>query len=654
MSLLPLSTYPSLSKDDLILLRKNHFEKWEEFFSNQSSTLPEVRDVIFQSWNRCKEYEELNPMIQGSIKNVTDEKLKELRTENELFHLAKPILKQAEQDLSYSNHVLLFSNHDGIILDSFGNNFVSTKLGNSVNANIGSNWSERWAGTNGIGASLYLQQPVQIFSSEHFSFSCHDWVCSSAPILNPLTHELLGAINLSTTSDTFHPLSMMKTIQIANQIERTLFHHYYQAQVMMHDQYIEWINKWKKQTVFLCSTKGAIIKTNSRDSLDELQSFLYTTVNKKEFVDNKEWEIETTLCGRNFHFLFKKLYWNNRFIGFITVLDRKEKQNVFTKSHNHHAKYSIQSLIGQSIAIKEIKRIVQITASSDSNIMITGESGTGKELVANAIHEASNRANHPFIAINCAAIPKELLPSELFGYVAGAFTGANPKGSVGKFELANRGTLFLDELGDMPLEAQVHLLRVIQEQEVIRIGNHTRIPIDVRVIAATNKNLEEEMLNGNFRKDLFYRLNVINLELPPLRHRLEDLPLLVEHFVQKLTSRKLQGSYHVTSETMEYLQRYSWPGNIRELENVIEYAVNFSTNGIIIPENLPKHVTKQTSYIVDTKRANPVNQAELEWITSTLKKHQMNVSKAARELNLSRSTLYRKLKKMGHDIKTLK
>ncbi|MGG7621947.1 sigma-54-dependent Fis family transcriptional regulator [Bacillus coreaensis] len=654
MSLLPLSTYPSLSKDDLILLRKNHFEKWEEFFSNQSSTLPEVRDVIFQSWNRCKEYEELNPMIQGSIKNVTDEKLKELRTENELFHLAKPILKQAEQDLSYSNHVILFSNHDGIILDSFGNNFVSTKLGNSVNANIGSNWSERWAGTNGIGASLYLQQPVQIFSSEHFSFSCHDWVCSSAPILNPLTHELLGAINLSTTSDTFHPLSMMKTIQIANQIERTLFHHYYQAQVMMHDQYIEWINKWKKQTVFLCNTKGAIIKTNSRDSLDELQSFLYTTVNKKEFVDNKEGEIETTLCGRNFHFLFKKIYWNNRFIGFITVLDRKEKQNVFTKSHNHHAKYSIQSLIGQSIAIKEIKRIVQISASSDSNIMITGESGTGKELVANAIHEASNRANHPFIAINCAAIPKELLPSELFGYVAGAFTGANPKGSVGKFELANRGTLFLDELGDMPLEAQVHLLRVIQEQEVIRIGNHTRIPIDVRVIAATNKNLEEEMLNGNFRKDLFYRLNVINLELPPLRHRLEDLPLLVEHFVQKLTSRKLQGSYHVTSETMEYLQRYSWPGNIRELENVIEYAVNFSTNGIIIPENLPKHVTKQTSYIVDTKRANPVNQAELEWITSTLKKHQMNVSKAARELNLSRSTLYRKLKKMGHDIKTLK
>ena len=184
--------------------------------------------------------------------------------------------------------------------------------------------------------------------------------------------------------------------------------------------------------------------------------------------------------------------------------------------------------------------------------------------------------------------------------MAGAFTGANPKGSIGKFELANKGTLFLDELGDMPLELQVQLLRVIQEQEIIRIGDKTRIPIDVRVIAATNKNLVEEIQMGKFRKDLYYRLNVIHIELPSLRHRSEDIPLLAESFVQKLTVKKHHGPYHITDEAMGILRDYSWPGNIRELENVIEYAVNFSTNGIITPENLPKHIQKPTLLISQT------------------------------------------------------
>lgn len=286
--------------------------------------------------------------------------------------------------------------------------------------------------------------------------------------------------------------------------------------------------------------------------------------------------------------------------------------------------------------------------------MITGDSGTGKELVASAIHQASNRFDYPFVALNCAAIPKDLLPSELFGYVAGAFTGANQKGSIGKFELANKGTLFLDELGEMPLESQVQLLRVIQEQEIIRIGDKTRIPIDVRVIAATNKNLVEEIQMKKFRKDLYYRLNVIHIELPSLRHRSDDIPLLVENFVQKLKVKKHHGPYHITTEAMRILRNYSWPGNIRELENVIEYAVNFSANGIITPENLPKHFYSKPTLPNDTTSMNPVNLAELEWILSALKRSHMNVSNAAKELKMSRSTLYRKLKKMGYNIKNLK
>ncbi len=657
MSLVPFSDL--VSKNDIVLLRKKFHEKWENFFFNpfqigqQPLELIEVRDVILQSWNRTKQYKDLNPMIQGSVKNISDEELKEIRGKNEVFHLAQPVLKQAGQELSNDKHVLLFCDSEGIIIDHYGDLPVARHIGNSVNANNGAQWSERWAGTNAIGTSIILKEPVQIFSSEHFSQSCHEWVCSAAPILDPLTSELLGVINLSTTADSFHSHSMVKTISLVNQIERILFHNYYQAREMMQNIYIEAISKWKNQIVILCNSKGEILRINSDPQVDEITSLMSRTVENNELTTKKEWENEVTLHGSLYRTTYKKILWYDRFIGFISILEKKNRISHSTANHSHYAKYSLQSLFGKSEAFKSTIQLARVAASSDSNVLITGDSGTGKELVASAIHQASNRSDYPFIALNCAAIPKDLLPSELFGYVAGAFTGANPKGSIGKFELANKGTLFLDELGDMPLDSQVQLLRVIQEQEIIRIGDKTRIPIDVRVIAATNKNLPEEIAAGKFRKDLYYRLNVFHIELPALRHRSEDVPLLAENFVQKLTIKKHHGPYHITDEAMGILRNYSWPGNIRELENVMEYAVNFSANGIITPESLPKHFHKQQTLPINMGQINPVNQAELDWILSALKRSQMNVTDAAKELNMSRSTLYRKLKKLGYDIKSL-
>ncbi|WP_404331935.1 sigma-54-dependent Fis family transcriptional regulator [Mesobacillus maritimus] len=655
----PFSIYKPLSKNDATLLRKKHFEKWENFFfhsfemEQQPAEITEVREVILQSWNRSKEYEDLNPMIQGSVKNISDEELK-IRKENEVFQLIQPVLKQAGQELSNENHVLLYCDRDGTILESSGDSRVARNIGSSVNANNGAQWSERWAGTNAIGTSMILKQPVQIFSSEHFAYNCHEWACSSAPILDPLTKELLGIINLSTTSDSFHSLTMMKTIGLANQIERILFHNYYQAREIMQNIYIENISKWKNQIVILCNSTGEMIRVNDDAHADELTALMRLTVKNNELPMKKEWEEEVTLHNSPYRARYKKIYWYDRFIGFISILEKKSRNSPSPTSHNHYAKYSFQSLFGQSDSFKSSIHLARVAASSDSNVLITGESGTGKELVASAIHKASNRSEHPFIALNCAAIPKDLLPSELFGYVGGAFTGANPKGSIGKFELANKGTLFLDELGDMPLELQVQLLRVIQEQEITRIGDKARIPIDVRVIAATNKNLIEEIQKANFRKDLYYRLNVIQIELPSLRNRAEDIPLLVNNFIQKLSLKKHHGPNDVTAEAMEILRKYAWPGNIRELENVIEYAVNFSTNGIITPEDLPKHLHTKPTLAIETTKANPVNQVEVEWIVSVLKRVQMNVSKATKELNMSRSTIYRKLKNMGYNIKDLK
>lgn len=659
MSHVPSSIYQPLTKNEVILLRKKQYKKWEDYFLNPNQIgqkpkeLTEVRDIILQSWNRSKEYQDLNPMIEGSVKNISDQELKEIRGKNEVFLLAEPVLKKAGQELSDENHVLLFCDSDGIIIDNYGDHTVARNIGNSVNANNGAQWSERWAGTNAIGTSIILKQPIQIFSSEHFSYSCHEWVCSSAPILDPLTNELLGVINLSTTANSFHSLSMMKTIGLVNQIERILFHNYYQVREMMQNIYIDAISKWKNQIVILCNSKGKILRINNDTYINEITSFISFTVGYNDLTTNKEWENEVTLHGSPYRATHKKIYWYDNFIGFISILEKKNNSHS-TPTHNHTAKYSFQSLVGKSKAFMRTIHLAQVAASSDSNVLITGDSGTGKELVANAIHQASNRSDHPFIALNCAAIPKDLLPSELFGYVAGAFTGANPKGSIGKFELADKGTLFLDELGDMPLELQVQLLRVIQEQEIIRIGDKTRIPIDVRVIAATNKNVVEEIQMGNFRKDLYYRLNVIHIELPSLHERSEDIPLLAEHFVHKLAIKKHHGPHHLTAEAMRILVNYSWPGNIRELENAMEYAVNFSANGIIPPESLPKHIHNQHSLPINSVSINPVKQAELDWIIQALKRSQMNVTDAAKELNMSRSTLYRKLKKMGYDMKSLK
>lgn len=219
-------------------------------------------------------------MIEGSVKNITDEELKEIRRKNEVFQLVQPVLKKAGQELSDENHVLLFCDSDGIIIDNYGDLRVARNIGNSVNANNGSQWSERWAGTNAIGTSIILKQPIQIFSSEHFSYSCHDWVCSSAPILDPLTNELLGVINLSTTANSFHSLSMMKTIGLVNQIERILFHNYYQVREMMQNIYIEAISKWKNQVVILCNTKGKVLRINNDTLINEITSLMSLTVEK--------------------------------------------------------------------------------------------------------------------------------------------------------------------------------------------------------------------------------------------------------------------------------------------------------------------------------------------------------------------------------------
>jgi len=314
------------------------------------------------------------------------------------------------------------------------------------------------------------------------------------------------------------------------------------------------------------------------------------------------------------------------------------------------SKYSFDSIITRNPKMEYLKKVGRMAAETNSTVLITGESGTGKELFAHAIHRASYRKGEAFIAINCAAIPKDLLESELFGYDSGAFTGARKEGKVGKFELASGGTIFLDEIGDMPLEMQAKILRVLESKEFERIGSNKKVSFDARVIAATNENIEEAIKKGKFREDLYYRLNVITIEIPPLHERIEDIEPLSQDILAFLLREMNLGEKELARETIKILKSYSWPGNVRELRNVLERAINLSTGRIILPEHLPERLMNRASYIVGDPDDIPLLKdvvlvAEKEAIEKALVLTKGNKSLAAEKLGIHRTALYKKIDK---------
>ncbi|MBT2680763.1 sigma 54-interacting transcriptional regulator [Bacillus sp. ISL-35] len=312
-------------------------------------------------------------------------------------------------------------------------------------------------------------------------------------------------------------------------------------------------------------------------------------------------------------------------------------------------KYTLDDILGESQQIVSLKEKVKMVSNSDISILIRGESGTGKELFAHSIHQLSSRSQKPFIKVNCGAIPENLLESELFGYEEGAFTGAKKGGKKGKFQLANGGTLFLDEIGDMPLSMQVKLLRALQDGEIEPIGSTKSISVDVRIIAATNRPLENMIEEKRFREDLFYRINVVPFSVPPLRERAEDLSLLIAYFIEKVTNRLGKRIAGMERNVMEILKSYSWPGNIRELQNVIEAAVHLTKGEQITLDSLPDYLQSQTAiYRFKNKKLKDIVEETEKWVLKqSLDRNNDDKMLVGRELGISKSTLYEKLNKYG-------
>jgi transcriptional regulator with PAS, ATPase and Fis domain len=336
------------------------------------------------------------------------------------------------------------------------------------------------------------------------------------------------------------------------------------------------------------------------------------------------------------------------------VISFRSKEEIYALANKfiEEERFTFNHIQGVDPQIIDIKEKMKRVSPTDSTILIRGESGTGKELFARAIHNASLRRNRPFVAINCGAIPENLLESELFGYEEGAFTGAKKGGKIGKFETAAKGTIFLDEIGDMPHHLQVKLLRVIEERRIERVGGIEAVPVDVRIIAATHQNLEEMISKGKFRSDLFYRLNVIPFYVPPLRERKEDIILFNRFFMEKFAKKLGKNILGFTKAAEEILLNYSWPGNVRELENAIEYAVNLETANLIDCNNLPGRIFASNGKLAEDDEFPTISELEKRAIVKAIKKFGNTTEGkelAAKTLGISLTTVYRRLKELANE-----
>jgi two-component system response regulator AtoC len=348
--------------------------------------------------------------------------------------------------------------------------------------------------------------------------------------------------------------------------------------------------------------------------------------------------IEKPFCPERAELLVEKLLEHQRLL----------EENIALQ-HKLEERYRFENIIAKSPRMQQVIEVIKVVAKSSATVLITGETGTGKELVARAVHSQSHRRDKPFVAVSCAALPESLLESELFGHEKGSFTGAYSQ-KKGKFEVANRGTLFLDEIGEMSANIQVHLLRVLEEKEFNRVGGNEPIKVDVRLISATNRDMKQAVDRGEFREDLYYRLNVVNIELPPLRERTEDIPLLAQHFLKRFALENQKELAGFSPEATDFLLKHDWPGNVRELENAIERAVILAQNPVVEVADLsPQNLVTSGSNLSEKK----LKQVEREHIQNVLSETGGNYTEAARILGISRMTLYNKAKAYGLSVKKI-
>jgi sigma-54 dependent transcriptional regulator, acetoin dehydrogenase operon transcriptional activator AcoR len=642
------------------------------------------RNKIRASHKRSMDFGVEKERVQPAIVLQDAELENRLEKNKRLLKIAGPFVMLLNEFVADSGFIVLLTDGHGCILDLAGDEDL---LGQTRPYGLvkGAYMSEESIGSNAISIAIDENAPIQVTGHEHYVKAFQNWSCSAAP-LHDEKGSVIGCLNISGHLDKVYPHILGLVVASAKAIEYQIKSSFSEMRQKEAYHFVSQILNTLEFGVLATDNEGKIRRANNlaskllRTPINKIEShfleefisswpdFLKQVKNNEIIIDE---EVHAThLASRdNLNLNVYPLRDGDGTISgtVVTIRDMKRVYKMVNKYTGMQARYNFDDLIGESDEMKRIIEYCRNISDSPSTVLIQGESGTGKEVLAQSIHNYSSRREGEFVALNCGAIPESLIESELFGYTEGAFTSAKKGGKPGKFELASGGTLFLDEIGEMPLDMQVKLLRALQERNITRVGGDKVIPVDVRIIAATNRNLLEQVKEGKFRQDLYYRLSVIPVYIPPLRKRREDIPMLINFFLN-LKSVKLRKQLpDMDNKLFKKLVYYEWPGNVRELENFIEKYVNLDgklewADEIMNPEayrtqKILSSVTTgenennipETENIREDQQLVSLEEMEKRAIINAIRVLNRNMTRVAGTLGISRNALYQKIKKYNLD-----
>ncbi|MGI6746714.1 MAG: sigma-54-dependent Fis family transcriptional regulator [Anaerovoracaceae bacterium] len=635
----------------------NSFKLWEEFVLT-GEVNEKVKPYIAESWQRSKKYGV--DYATGGYGLIIDQKEfdKILAKNKDLIEIAMPVMRYLYNTFIGTETIIMLSDSDDNVLEIIGDKRIIDFFAGH-NLIKGAHWGEKIVGTNGMTLARLLDSPVQTLAQDHYCILHHNSTCSCAPIHNE-SGKVIGVLNIANLMELHsrHSLGMVAAgaklieeeialFRTNKLIENTFNNTSEGILIIGSDLKIKIANKMALSILNLeiSNILGRDIYSIIPDL--DLSHFDHPIRYKSYSLYSNSMRIRC-ICN------IQSLRFNEENVG-ITISFTEEKTNnkLANQIAGNKATYTFDDIITKNKMMKATMQYAKKMAKINCNLLITGESGVGKELFAQAIHNESNCANGPFVAVNCAAMPRDLVESELFGYEGGSFTGSRKEGFPGKFELANGGTLFLDEIGELPLSIQPKLLRVLDDHKVTRIGGTHPTNLDIRLIFATNRDLSYEVYNNNFRLDLFYRINVVSIEIPPLSKRPEDIECLAHYFLNRLNQKLGKNILSFSNDFFDKLRNYPFPGNVRQLENLVARAYYLCEESIITSDYLPIEMNKDNESSLN-QPVKPIEEIEKDIIVKQIIESEGNITRVANELKMSKPTLYRKIKKYSIDIDSLR
>jgi transcriptional regulator with PAS, ATPase and Fis domain len=632
------------TSNDLKTFRKKLENAWSNFIEKDSLDSVIVRPLIANSWSRCKSigvdpFSKRAPITSSlQIKN------------SYVSYISKITIDKLQNSLTNLNSMAALFNTEKTIIALIGDP-SKQHLAEATNFLPGTQWSECNVGTTGHSVALETRQVCEVIASEHYCFGFHDYMCVAIPILNPMNSHPVGAIEIVGLSPGQRFERIQLVINSVRDIETDLFrNHYRNNYLLLKSAFTKSLNN-TEFAIAITDDTGQICYSNEifEKSLAFNQGLKKKIINKLQFlldssILNTCDEVTAEIFDKSeaIKLILSPICHKGKLLGYETKFRQLNNKTIIPKNQNYlkNDSNSFKKIVGTSSQIKRAIKIAAKAAKTQTTILLVGETGSGKELFAEAIHRHSERADFPFVCINCGAVPDNLLESELFGYEEGSFTGAKRGGQAGHFEMADGGTIFFDEISEMSHQMQIKLLRVLENHRIRRIGSSKEIRVNVRIIAASNRDLWDMTLHHHFRKDLFYRIAVFKIELPPLRDRIKDIPLIANTILSQFSNDKIK----IDASALKLLKRHRFEGNVRELRNILESAAISCTNNIIKSNDLPIWLKeKEDSEMSDFQISN-LRHLEIETIKKALKKNNGNKKRTAKELGIPRSTLYNKIK----------